>query len=57
MEYDCNVPREMRDGVRHDEGRTHSGRFCYEITPIQTFQDSLELVKEKMLNSTQLTTV
>ena len=41
----------------YNEDRPHSGRFCYGKTPLQTFQDSLELVKEKMLNNTQLTTV
>jgi transposase InsO family protein len=41
----------------YNEDRPHSGRFCYGKTPMQTFNDSRELVKEKMLNNTQLTTV
>ena len=40
----------------YNEDRPHSGRYCYGKTPKQTFQDSLELVQEKMLNNTQLTT-
>ena len=40
----------------YNEDRPHSGRYCYGKTPRQTFQDSLELVQEKMLNNTQLTT-
>ena len=41
----------------YNDQRPHSGRYCYGKTPTQTFQDSLELVKQKMLNNTQLTTV
>jgi transposase InsO family protein len=37
--------------------RPHSGRYCYGKTPMQTFSDSLELAKDKILNNTQLTTV
>ena len=35
--------------------RTHSGRFCYGKTPMQTFNDSKHIAKEKILNNTQLT--
>lgn len=37
--------------------RTHSGRFCYGKTPMQTFNDSKHIAKEKILNNTQLTFV
>ena len=37
--------------------RPHSGRFCYGKTPMETFNDSLPLAKEKILNNTQLTKV
>lgn len=30
--------------------RTHSGKYCFGKTPMQTFQDSLHLAKEKMLD-------
>lgn len=47
--------------VRYNQQRPHSGRYCYGKTPMQTFEDSLPLAKEKMLNSkhdqTQLTAV
>ena len=29
--------------------RTHTGRWCFGKTPMQTFLDSLPLAKEKML--------
>jgi len=49
---------DLDDWIRYyNQERPHSGRFCYGKTPMQTFHDSLELVKEKMLNNTQLTTV
>src|SRR4026208_553133 len=31
--------------------RTHSGKYCYGKTPIQTFLDSSHLAREKMLDS------
>jgi transposase InsO family protein len=47
--------------VKYNQERPHSGRYCYGKTPMQTFEDSLPLAKEKMLNSkhdqTQLTAV
>lgn len=33
----------------YNEERTHSGKYCYGKTPMQTFKDSLSLAKEKML--------
>jgi transposase InsO family protein len=47
--------------VKYNQQRPHSGRYCYGKTPMQTFEDSLPLAKEKMLDSkhdqTQLTAV
>lgn len=34
----------------YNEERTHSGKYCFGKTPMQTFKDSIPLVKEKMLN-------
>ncbi len=34
----------------NNEERVHSGKFCFGKTPMQTFSDSVPLVKEKMLN-------
>jgi hypothetical protein len=31
--------------------RTHSGKYCYGKTPMQTFKDSIHLVKEKMFDN------
>ncbi len=31
--------------------RTHSGKYCYGKTPMQTFSDSAHLAQEKMLDS------
>ena len=48
----------LDEWVRHYNGeRCHSGRYCYGKTPLQTFEDSLQLAKDKMLDNTQLTTV
>src|SRR5690606_17060930 len=35
----------------YNKERTHSGRYCFGKTPMQTFQDSLHLAKEKMLDA------
>ena len=47
--------------VKYNQYRTHSGRYCYGKTPMETFNDSLPLAKEKMLDTkhdpTQLTAV
>jgi transposase InsO family protein len=40
----------------YNEERTHSGKYCFGKTPMQTFKDSIPLAKEKMLNSTVQTT-
>lgn len=34
----------------YNNERTHSGRYCYGKTPLQTFTDALSLVAEKMLS-------
>lgn len=37
---------------RYNEQRTHSGKYCYGKTPMQTFIDSIHLAEEKMLGVT-----
>jgi hypothetical protein len=34
---------------QYNEERPHQGRWCYGKTPMQTFNDSVPLAKEKML--------
>lgn len=34
----------------YNQQRPHSGRYCYGKTPMQTFEDSLPLAKQKLLN-------
>lgn len=41
----------------YNNQRPHSGRYCYGKTPMQTFTDSQQLAKDKLLNNTQLTNV
>ena len=36
----------------YNEERTHSGKYCFGKTPMQTFLDSMPLVREKTLNNT-----
>jgi transposase InsO family protein len=36
----------------YNEERTHSGRYCYGKTPMQTFVDSKRLARDKMLDLT-----
>ena len=33
----------------YNELRSHTGRWCYGKTPIQTFLDSLPLARQKMI--------
>ena len=33
----------------YNENRPHSGKYCYGKTPMQTFRDSIPIVKEKMI--------
>lgn len=37
----------------YNNERTHSGRYCFGKTPMQTFIESLPLAKQKLLNETQ----
>ncbi|MEZ6094959.1 MAG: IS481 family transposase [Pirellulaceae bacterium] len=41
----------------YNEERPHSGRYCYGKTPMQTFKDSKQLAKQKMLDQLVHTTV
>lgn len=41
----------------YNEERPHSGRYCYGKTPMQTFNDSKKLAKQKMLDQLVHTTV
>ena len=41
----------------YNEERTHSGKYCYGKTPMQTFEDSLHLAKEKKLENNLQTTI
>jgi transposase InsO family protein len=34
----------------YNENRPHTGKYCFGKTPMQTFTDSIQLAKEKMLN-------
>lgn len=36
----------------YNQERTHSGKYCFGKTPMQTFLDSVPLAKEKMIGST-----
>jgi len=37
--------------AEYNRTRPHSGKYCYDKTPMQTFLDSLSLAREKMLDS------
>ena len=56
LQYDLDVWIDS-----YNKERPHSGRYCYGKTPMETFNDSLKIAKDKMLNSkhdeTLLTTV
>jgi len=39
----------------YNEKRPHSGKYCFGKTPMQTFIDSIQLAKEKQLDSTSQT--
>jgi len=36
----------------YNEERTHNGKYCFGKTPMQTFNDSIQLAKEKILDKT-----
>ncbi len=38
----------------YNNQRTHSGKFCFGKTPIQTFKDSIRIAREKLINQEQL---
>jgi hypothetical protein len=45
------LQKDVDEWVReYNEERPHSGKYCYGKTPMQTFQDSLHLAKEKVLD-------
>jgi transposase InsO family protein len=46
LQHDLNVWLDY-----YNSERPHSGRYCYGKTPVQTFEDSLPLAKEKLLNN------
>lgn len=37
--------------VEYNQDRPHSGRYCYGKTPMQTFEDSVPLAMDKVLNA------
>jgi len=41
---------------QYNHERTHSGKYCFGKTPMQTFKDSIELAKSKLFDSTEQTT-
>ena len=43
---------DLDDWLReYNLARTHSGKYCYGKTPMQTFVDSVHFAREKMLDS------
>ena len=42
--------------AKYNQQRPHSGRYCYGKTPMETFNDSKQIAKEKMLNQLKETT-
>ncbi|HAH86242.1 MAG TPA: IS481 family transposase [Armatimonadetes bacterium] len=36
--------------MEYNEERTHSGKYCYGKTPMQTFKDSLQIARDKILS-------
>jgi len=47
------IQKDLDDWIEwYNEERTHSGKYCYGKTPMQTFLDTLTLAKDKMLDST-----
>ncbi|EEI90686.1 hypothetical protein HMPREF0765_3602 [Sphingobacterium spiritivorum ATCC 33300] len=35
----------------YNQDRTHTGKYCFGKTPLQTFNDTINLAKEKMLET------
>jgi transposase InsO family protein len=45
------LQQDLNEWLReYNEERTHSGKYCYGKTPLQTFRDSIPLAKEKLLH-------
>lgn len=45
------LQRDLDDWIAsYNTERPHSGRYCYGKTPMETFNDSLKIAKDKMLN-------
>jgi predicted component of type VI protein secretion system len=43
------IQLDLDEWVRqYNHERTHSGKYCYGKTPMQTFKDSIPLTKEKL---------
>lgn len=40
---------------QYNHTRPHSGKYCFGKTPMQTFEDSIELAKSKLFDSTKQT--
>jgi transposase InsO family protein len=52
------LQKDLDDWIKeYNEERTHSGKYCFGKTPMQTFKDSILMAKEKMLNSTVQTSM
>lgn len=50
------LQKDLDEWIRwYNEERTHSGKYCFGKTPMQTFLDSLSMAKEKMLDCTKQT--
>ena len=46
------IQTDLNNWIRYyNNERTHSGKFCYGKTPMQTFMDSKALAKEKLLEN------
>lgn len=41
----------------YNESRTHTGKYCYGKTPLDTFKDSMHIAQEKMIGFTLQTTM
>lgn len=50
------LQKDLDTWIKHyNEERTHSGKYCFGKTPMQTFEDSIQLAKEKILDKTSQT--
>ena len=47
------MQKDLDEWIReYNEERTHSGKYCYGKTPMETFKSSLHIVHEKTLDNT-----